>query len=116
MTDLDPKCRALAAALKVDPETCEESRTGDVYETESEPGEYRVLTESEREEAAKEALQSYIDECLEIPAHIRPYFDEERWMRDALMSDGYGHTLSPYDGDEHEAQIDGEWFYIYRVN
>lgn len=85
---------------------------------ESEPGEYRVLTETERETAVDEALESYIDECLipRVKGPLAQYFDRAAWKRDALMSDGYGQTLSPYDGNEHEERIDGDWYFIYRVN
>ena len=41
--------------------------------------------------------------------------DEEKWKNDA-RHDGRGHCLSSYDGHEHEVKVDGEWFYIYRVN
>ena len=46
-----------------------------------------------------EHLDSYIEECLEIPEHLRFYFDEEKWKDDARM-DGRGHSLSSYDGHE----------------
>lgn len=38
--------------------------------------------------------------------------DMDHFIDDAIKSDGRGHFLSPYDGDEIEA---GEYF-IYRVN
>ncbi len=115
----DPKVAALAAHLNVSPGTIEECRhSDDTFECESEPGEYRVLTESERETAADEALESYIDECIlpDASGALAQYFDRASWKRDALLGDGYGHTLSGYDGNEHEQQIDGTWYYIYRVN
>ncbi len=114
-TEYSDAHRALAAHLKVDPSELEPTRYDDCcFEYGRE--EYRVLTESERETAASEALDSYIDDCLEIPPAIEPYFDRGKWKRDALLSDGYGHTLSSYDGEENEEQIDGVWFYIYRTN
>jgi len=80
---------------------------------------YRVLTDFEAEEAWEESLDSYIDECLEIPKHLRFYFDEDKWKSDA-KTDGRGHSLSSYDGEENsvEVEIDGtEYeFYIYREN
>jgi hypothetical protein len=116
-TARDPQILALAAHLEVEPDTISECRYGiNLYECTEAPGEYLVLTDGERDTAASEALDSYIDDCLEIPAAIEHYFDRDAWKRDALMSDGYGHALSSYDGEEHETQIDGEWYYIYRVN
>jgi hypothetical protein len=118
--DKDPKCVALAEHLKVPYETISDvyGEEGDTFESEDAPGEYRVLTESERETAADEALESYIDDCIlpGVPAVCRNYFDSKRWKRDTLLSDGYGHTLSSYDGEEHEVTVDGEWYYIYRTN
>jgi hypothetical protein len=117
LEDVDPKHAALARHLDESPESVSECRYGDdMFECDGVPGEYRVLTDSERDSAARESLLSHIDDCREIPDAIRPYFDEDRWIRDALLSDGYGHTLSGYDGEEHEEQIDGEWYYIYRTN
>lgn len=118
--DCDPQASALAIHLGVDVHCIEETRhSSDTYECEHEPGEWRVLTEREREKAADEALESYIDECI-MPAveneALKQYFDRAAWKRDALISDGYGHTLSPYDGAEEEEKIDGVWYFIYRVN
>jgi hypothetical protein len=90
----------------------------DVWTSDDEPGEYYVLDDSEREQAASDQLDNYLEECVlsEIPERYRDYFDGNRWKEDALAADGYGHTLSSYDGEEHEACIDGEYYYVYRVN
>ena len=85
--------------------------------SDDEPGEYWVLDSSERDEAANDALDSYLDECIlsQIPDSLRSYFDGDSWKEDALNNDGYGHTISGYDGEEHEVCIDGMCFYIYRI-
>ena len=122
MSDYSNPHLALAAHLKVEPGEVESTRHDETQFT-CDGAEYRVLTESERETAADESLESYIDECLlaELPKGslgntLRQYFDRAAWKRDALLSDGYGHTLNGYDGSEEEQKIDGVWFYIYRVN
>ena len=76
-----------------------------------------VLTESEKEERWDETLENYIDECIlhELPEQYRPYFDTEKWKRDARF-DGAGHHLSGWNGQEHEYKIGDEWIYIYRQN
>jgi len=76
--------------------------------------EYAVLTDSEADRAVDESLDSYIDDCVlpELPESLRFYFDSELFKRDAILSDGRGHCLSTYDGNEGEA---GE-FYVYRIN
>ena len=61
---------------------------------------YLVLTDEEADEEEDERLDNYIDECLEIPDNIRPYFDEEKWKRDARMD---------------EETVEGTTYYIYRV-
>lgn len=43
--------------------------------------------------------------------------DMDEFIEDAISSDGYGHFLSQYDGDEIEYTTeDGEELYIYRQN
>ena len=76
---------------------------------------YAVMTDREANQAWDEALDSYIDECMEIPESVLPYFDDEKWKRDAKM-DGRGHSLNFYDGGEEEANINDVDYYIYRRN
>ena len=76
---------------------------------------YTVMTDGEADQAWDEALDSYIDECMEIPESVLPYFDDEKWKRDAKM-DGRGHSLNHYDGSEEEANINDVDYYIYRRN
>jgi len=40
----------------------------------------------------------------------------ESFIESAVSADGRGHFMSSYDGEEIEAQIDGQYLYIYRVN
>ena len=63
--------------------------------------EYAVGTDEEADEAWDQSLDSY--------------FDEEMWKRDAKM-DGRGHSLSSYDGNEEEVEVDGVLYSIFRVN
>jgi hypothetical protein len=42
--------------------------------------------------------------------------DEDRFVSDAISTDGYGHFLSHYDGEEHEETIEKETFHIFRQN
>ena len=43
------------------------------------------------------------------------YIDVEDLLEDSLNTDGIGHTLETYDGDEHVAEINGTDYYVYRV-
>ncbi len=116
--DADPAFLALAEYCDVDPCEVSAAKYGDnTYDADG--GEYLVLSESERESVAAERLESYIDECLleGVADTIAQYFDRAAWKRDALLSDGYGHTISSYDGEEHEiCTEDGSSLYIYRTN
>ena len=76
-----------------------------------------VLTDSEADDMCEEYLDQYIDDCIipELPEHAKDYFDRDSWKEDAKM-DGRGHCLASYDGEESKETINGETFYIYRVN
>jgi hypothetical protein len=79
--------------------------------------EYAVMTEDEADVAWDEALDNYIDDCMEIPDALLPYFDRKAWKRDARM-DGRAHALSTYDGaewDGHDSVTDTT-FIIFRLN
>jgi hypothetical protein len=76
--------------------------------------EWLVCDDDERESRWDDCLESYLDDgCVE--GADSPYFNREAWKRDARM-DGAGHALSPYDGNEYECTIGGNWYYIYRLN
>lgn len=77
--------------------------------------EWRVLTDSEADTAWDESLDSYIDDCMEIPEQVKPYFDREKFKDDA-KHDGRGHSLNSYDGEEIEVQTDNGTYYLYRQN
>ena len=47
---------------------------------------------------------------------LRLIKDKDVFVYDAITSDGRGHFLSPYDGEEHEHYINNEFYYCYRVN
>jgi len=78
---------------------------------------YLIVDDDEADSLWDESLESYIDECLEIPEQVMNYFDRDAWKSDAKM-DGRGHSLGGYDGEEHDVSVeyDGEkeTYYIYR--
>lgn len=78
--------------------------------------EWLVLTDSEADDAYERQLDNYINECLEIPDHIRNYFDEEKWKHDARIDGSRGQSLSSYDGDENYESTNEGTFYIFRTN
>jgi hypothetical protein len=42
--------------------------------------------------------------------------DIDHFVEDAIKSDGRGHFLNTYDGEEHEIKIGKKYYYIYRLN
>lgn len=113
-TDYDDKVIALAQHLGIDPEEVIEQPWGH-YDAQS--GEFLVYTDPEADDAWDIALYQYLEECVypELSGTLANYFDEQGWIRDARF-DGRGHFLASYDGAEEEEQVNGEWYYIYRVN
>jgi hypothetical protein len=82
-----------------------------------EDGDYLVYTDDEADEAQIESIQNYINDCIlpELPEMYQQYFDSDRFIEDAKY-DGRGHTLSSYDGQENEENVNETDFYIYRIN
>jgi hypothetical protein len=114
--------RALAVHFnlkgKLDEQIEQTSYDADVYTVEGEPGEYRVLTSSERDEAIDQARDSWIEEFIlpKIPEEYRTYFDCEAWKHNEDCNGSGDEMISSYDGNVHEEVVDGEWYYIIRVN
>lgn len=120
--DCDAKTAALARHLDVDPSTIEERSCADIFECSEEPGVYRVLSAEEADAAQREHWESFPDDTGMFdkwPEEAVEYFDRERWIRDQIQEENAGHgrgnSLASYDGDEYEQQIDGEWYFIYRI-
>jgi hypothetical protein len=113
--EIDDRVKALAAHLECEPDEISEARYGD-NTFHANGGDYLVLTDDEADAVFRERCISYVDDCLEIPEKIRPYFDEDRWIQDCRISDGRGHVIGSYDGAENEQRIGDIWYYIYRTN
>lgn len=77
-------------------------------------GEYRVLTDSE----ADQAVEDYLDEdmwkqAVEANNTTKGYDD---WVEDVKGCDGRGSSLNGYDGSEEEQEVNGVTYFIYRTN
>ncbi len=72
-----------------------------------------VGTDSELDDIWEENLRRLIDEVLEIPDHVRSYFDEDRWVSDA-KTDGRAHTLARHDGCEWSEDIGDTTYFLYK--
>lgn len=120
------KALALAMHLELEPEQ-DETLDDFLYQlssTQAMPdtfeihgAEYLVLTDEEADDRWDEHLDEYIDQIIlpELPEAYKNYFDDETWKKDAKM-DGRGYSLSSYDGNEYEQDVNGTTYYIYRTN
>jgi hypothetical protein len=73
---------------------------------------YLVLTDDEANEAAADSARSYLEEFVleQIPTNLHVYFDDDRFVEDAVQQDGRGHLISSYDGSEDEIDLRSESF------
>lgn len=114
----------------------------EVYETPN--GDFAVGTSDAADDAAKEYIEmtawafsaSFLSEFTELPEEMFAAVQEQcEGANDAVLKciemkeggidafaelaishDGRGHFLSPYDGEELEQKVNGEWVNMYRVN
>lgn len=47
---------------------------------------------------------------------IENFVDQESFIEDVINSDGRGHSIASYDGEEDEVEYEGTTYYIYRMN
>ena len=89
--------------------------------------EYVVLTDEEADEAAKDFILEFFDECVGYPIiksvgqkmwdnHVKKFWDAEKYCKWVIENDGRGNSLASYDGEENEAEYNGVTYYIYRTN
>jgi len=74
--------------------------------------EYLAGDDEEMDKKWDESLESYIDDCLELPDNMKMYFDREKWKNDARV-DGRGHSLNRYDGGEEYNTVNGTEYFAY---
>jgi uncharacterized protein YlzI (FlbEa/FlbD family) len=106
-------------------------------------GEYMVLNEQERNEKVKEYIQetlwafrsSFLAKETGLPEKVFHALTEQcesgndailaliektcgldAFVDSAVEADGYAHFLASYDGEEEEVTIEGENYFIYRIN
>jgi len=67
---------------------------------------------------AIEMVQGYQEsKCEGANDTIEALIDDiDTFIEDAISADGRGHFINTYDGEENEETVNGETFYIYRIN
>ena len=130
-TETEARFKALAKHLE-----------SDIEEAESLADNYLVLTDDEADEMAYQYIKDSI--CFFNPSFIASHCesdipqdaieaiqekyeasnpillklikDIDSFVEDAISSDGRGHFIGFYDGEEWEQTVNGTTYYIYRTN
>ena len=136
------KVRALQSHLGLTDDEVNEMTLEDGFLYHINNNEYKVLTDDEADEEVKEYIEQSVWAFNPsfLSAHAKDGIDEDvfkalsekcegsneavkslikdfdHFVDDAVLSDGRGHFLSSYDGCEHEVNIKGNYYYIYRTN
>ena len=77
-----------------------------------------IIQHSKLPYEAKEMIESHQREkCESANETIEALIDDmDEFISDAISADGRGHFLNTYDGYENEETVEGDTFYIYRMN
>lgn len=94
-----------------------------------EPEEDGDWSDDQRERAGDKAEEDFKDRIDDDPAgylediygdswvenfpNIENYIDEDGLIDYVIRSDGRGHLLNRYDGEEHEEKVKNKWYFIY---
>jgi len=67
---------------------------------------------------AKEMIENFqTTKCEDANETILALIEDfDDFVSDAISADGRGHFMNSYDGHEHEVNIDGTYYYVYRMN
>jgi hypothetical protein len=130
-TETEARTQALAKHLEAD-----------IEEAERVIDNYLILTDDEANKMAKQYIEDSIcffnasfiashcdadisQEAIEAiqekyeasnPILLKLIKDIDYFVEDAISSDGRGHFLSSYDGEESEQEVKGTTYFIYRTN
>lgn len=71
-----------------------------------------------------ERVQELVDDAKDRPEgflsdyglEMDRFVDEDEFIDAVINEDGYGHTLNGYDGNADEMKVEGEWYYVMRID
>ena len=73
-------------------------------------------TAQERLDEVRPDVIGYLEDMgVDINDLMEDYVDLDGLIDDVISSDGREHNLATYDGDEEEVTIDGEDYFVYRI-
>ena len=127
----DPEVRAVSQSAEVTPEEAIELLIDE---------DWICLTDEEADEMARDYILESVwafspsflsfhteideeifkllqDKCEDSnDAILRMIKDKDDFVYDAMQSDGRGHFISSYSGEEYENRINNKYYYCYRMN
>ena len=83
---------------------------------------YYEYTEEAKENYVESRIQEVKDDPLNwlrdfgMEEQMDNFIDKDGFIEDVISSDGRGHTISNYDGEEGEVVYNNDYYYIYRMN
>ena len=83
---------------------------------------YYEYTEEAKENYVESRIQEVKDDPLNwlrdfgMEEQMDNFMDKDGFIEDVISSDGRGHTISNYDGEEGEVVYNNDYYYIYRMN
>ena len=71
----------------------------------------------DHDKASEQVVKAIGEQCESGNAAMTNLIDDmDEFIEDAISADGRGHFMSSYDGNENEETVEGQTFYIYRMN
>ena len=76
------------------------------------------------EEMIEEKVNNYLSDVRSYPQQylkeyeldIEEFVNKDEVIEDAVDTDGVGHNISHYDGIEYDIRIDGQDYYVFRMD
>ena len=78
--------------------------------------EYLVLTNEEADKEFTERCRDFVNDVSRLPDSMQTHFNYEAFAEEVLTTNGRGFMLSQYNNEEHDEEVEGNIFYIYRID
>jgi len=73
------------------------------------------LIEDKVEELLSDKAYDMVSTLKDYGISLNEFVDEREMAQGMVDADGFGHTISSYDGNEYEVEFDGDIYYIFRT-
>lgn len=78
---------------------------------------YNLMHNFEKKAALDALKDAQAKSCESLNGLMFAIIDDiNKFIDDAITADGRGHFISFYDGEEHEEELNGKAYFIYRIN